>query len=208
MRQTCEHPGQERIAHRSIDALYGRAKPGAATHAAGDRRERTLPIVQLAPLAVTAAILGLIGCGSSTHTVDIAHVEHSIAVSIFTQHHISVAVSCPNEVPIEVGRGFTCRAKLEVGTYPVRAIEINNSGRVRYANQDPLVVLNVSAVKQAIARSLLNQRRTLSVVSCPMQILQKEGIFFRCSATAGTEHRVFDVTQVDSTGHVRYVEAH
>ena len=93
-----------------------------------------------------------------------------------------------------------------MGAYPVRAIEINDNGRVRYANQAPLVVLNVEAVKRAIARSLLTDRHATASVNCPSQVLQKQGIFFTCSATTPSRSRVFEVTVVDDNGHVRYVE--
>ena len=157
-------------------------------------------------LAMAVCGLTVVGCGSSMSTLDTVRVERSIAASILAQHHIYVPVTCPAKVPLEIGRRFQCRAKLEVGAYPVRAIEINDNGRVRYANQAPLVVLNVEAVKRAIARSLLTDRHATASVNCPSQVLQKQGIFFTCSATTPSRSRVFEVTVVDDNGHVRYVE--
>lgn len=158
-------------------------------------------------LAIALCGLALSGCGSGMSSLDTARVQQSIAASILAQHHLAVPVTCPEKVPLENGREFECRAKLEVGAYPVRAIEINDNGRVRYANQAPLIVLNVEAVKRAIARSMLSHRQATASITCPSQVLQKQGIFFTCSATTASHSRVFDVTIVDDNGHVRYVEA-
>lgn len=160
-------------------------------------------------LAIALGGFTLIGCGSGMPSLDTTRVEHSIAASILAQHHIAVPVTCPSKVPLEVGRAFECKARLQVGTYPVGAIEVNASGRVRYANQAPLVVLNVAAVKRAIAQSTVAHRYAPAVVTCPTQVLQKQGIFFTCSATSSSSRGSlkFNVTVVDDNGHVRYTEA-
>lgn len=150
--------------------------------------------------------LATVGCGSGTSMLDTVRVEHSIAAAIFSEHHIDVPVSCPARIPLERGRGFECQAKLEVGTYPVRAEEVNSGGRVRYASRTPLVILNIAAVKRAIARSILSQRQAQASVTCPTQVLQKQGLFFTCSASVSGRTHVFDVTVVDDNGHVRYIE--
>jgi hypothetical protein len=173
----------------------------------GDRRGLRQRARFASSLAVVLPVLVLIGCGSEMSTLNTVRVERSIAATILAQHHIEIPVSCPANIPLEVGRGFECRAKLEVGTYPIRAIEVNGAGRVRYANQAPLVILNVAAVKQAIARSIRSRRHAPAIVSCPGQILQKQGVYFVCSALVSGHRHAFDVVQVDDHGHVRYVEA-
>jgi len=150
--------------------------------------------------------LATVSCGSDVSTLNTVRVEHSIAGAILSEHHIDVPVSCPSRIPLERGRGFECSAKLEVGTYPVSAVEVNSSGRVRYANRTPLVILNVAAVRRAIARSVLSQRHAQPSVTCPTEVLQKQGLFFTCSASVSGRSHVFYVTVVDDKGHVRYVE--
>jgi hypothetical protein len=142
-------------------------------------------------------------------TLNTIKIEHSISASILAQHHIEVPVSCPRHIPVESGRRFECRAKLQVGTYPVRATVITTSGhvRVRYASQAPLLTLNVAVVEQAIARSILSQRHVSAIVTCPTQILQKQGTFFTCSALIAGHHHTFDVTEVNDSGHISYAEA-
>ena len=57
--------------------------------------------------------------------LSIAVVERAIASSIMTQHHIEVTVTCPPAIPRKAGFGFTCNARLAVGTYPIRVTETN-----------------------------------------------------------------------------------
>jgi Domain of unknown function (DUF4333) len=189
-------------ARRTLERLR-RGHPGEPVRRL-PRGSARASLLALAPLGVA-----VVGCGSGVSPLNTTKVEHSIAASILAQHHIEVPVSCPTEIPAESGRRFECRAKLEVGTYPVKATVITTSGhvRVRYANQAPLVTLDVAAVEQAIARSVLSQRHAHSIVTCPTQVLQKSGTFFACSATISGRGHVFDVTEVDDSGHVRYVEA-
>jgi hypothetical protein len=84
-------------------------------------------------------------------------------------------------------------------------IETNGSGRFRYQNQAPLIVLNIARVAQAIRRSILSQRHLRSTVICPPEVIQKVNIAFTCTATVNGRHYPFTVTEVDGNGHVRYV---
>ena len=67
------------------------------------------------------------------------------------------------------------------------------------------VILNTERVERAIESSIAQQRHLASSVSCPVNIVQKSGVVFRCQAIV--RGRVFSVvvTETDSSGHVTYV---
>ena len=145
------------------------------------------------------------GCGKSAPTLNTVTVEHAVAASIAAQHHLNATVRCPSKVPRKAGCAFTCTASLNVGTYPVSVTETNNKGHVEYQNQEPLATLNIAKVEQSIKQSISSQRRLNSTVTCPAEVIQKEGIVFTCTAVANGRSYPFEVTEVDDEGHVRYV---
>ncbi len=147
----------------------------------------------------------LTGCGKSAPTLNTVTVEHAVAASIAAQHHLSATVKCPSNVPRKAGLAFTCTASLNVGTYPVSVTETNSKGHVEYQNQTPLATLNIAKVEQAIEQSIKSQRRLNSTVTCPVEVIQKEGIVFTCTAVVNGGSYPFEVTEVDGDGHVRYV---
>jgi hypothetical protein len=160
------------------------------------------------PFGLTAAVLVallLSACGSSTPTLNTITEERAIAASILTQHHLHAAVRCPSNPPRKAGFTFTCTAKFDVGTYPVTVSETNGRGHVRYQDQNPLVALDIAKVEQSIRESISSQRRLNSTVACPTEVLQKAGIVFTCIATVSGRGYPFAVTEVDDSGHVRYV---
>jgi hypothetical protein len=161
-----------------------------------------------APRGLGAGVLVaafLPGCGSSTPTLNTIAVKRAIAASILTQHHLYATVGCPSRVPRKAGFVFTCTASLDVGTYPVRVTETNDSGDFRYENQAPLADLDIAGVQQAIRQSIRSQRGLESTVTCPAEVIQKTGIVFTCTATVDGQRYPFSVTEVDGEGHVRYV---
>lgn len=162
---------------------------------------------------LTAAILvapSLSGCANSVSTsgnpptLNTVTVEHAVAASILTQHHINASVSCPSKVPRKTGVVFTCTASLNVGTYPVSVTETNNSGRVKYQNQAPLAALNIAKVERAIKQSISTTQHRDSTVTCPAEVIQKKGIVFTCTAKGNSQSCPFEVTEVDDNGHVSY----
>ena len=157
----------------------------------------------LSTVIVVSACLA--GCGSSTATLNTVAIRRAIAASILTQRHLQATVHCPLDVPRKPGFAFTCTANLSVGTYPVLVTETNASGHVRYQSQAPLVALNIAGVERAIRHSIRSQRRLDSSVSCPAEVIQRNGTKFTCSATVSGERYPFAVTEVDGNGHVRYV---
>ncbi|HWJ51076.1 MAG TPA: DUF4333 domain-containing protein [Solirubrobacteraceae bacterium] len=178
--------------------MKGEPKPAAL---------RTLRLASLVSAVLVAVFI--CACGSSSRSLDSAKVERAIATSILKEHGLYTTVACPAKVPQQAGHVFTCTARLEVGAYPVTVIETNGSGRVSYANQQPLVVLNIAKVQRAIEASIFSQRHLRAAASCPAEVLQRAGLVFSCTAriNGGAGSYPFRVSEVDSAGHVRYLAA-
>lgn len=69
---------------------------------------------------------------------------------------------------------------------------------------DP-VILNTIRVESAIEQSIKTQRHLSSNVSCPVNIVQKAGVVFKCIASVGGKQFDVVVTETDGKGHVVYV---
>jgi hypothetical protein len=157
-------------------------------------------------LTVGCLLVLLLGsCGSHTQTLSTASIERAIAQSIVAERDARTHVECPRKVRREAGVIFKCTAQLEVGAYPVLVTETNDGGHVSYENSSRLVVLDVAKVRQAIGASILRQRHLHSTVACPAQVLQQAGVRFTCIAMVNGRPHPFDVTEIDSDGHVRYL---
>jgi hypothetical protein len=150
------------------------------------------------------AALSLAGCGRGASRLNATTVERAIARSILTERHLYARVECPDKIPRRTGLLFTCTAKLDVGTYPVSATE-TRGGHIRYQNRTPLIILDIARVEHAIRNSILIQRHVQSTVSCPAEVIQQAGIVFSCTANIHHQSYPFEVTEVDSNGHVRYL---
>jgi hypothetical protein len=149
----------------------------------------------------------LSACGSSAPTLNTSKLEKAVAGSILSERALHTTVTCPSKVPQKAGHKFTCTAQLDVGSYPVSVTETNSSGHVRYEDQRPLVVLNIAKVEASIAASILRQRRLRATVKCPATVLQQDGLSFKCTALINGKGKPypFVVTEIDGSGHVRYV---
>jgi hypothetical protein len=51
------------------------------------------------------------------------------------------------------------------------------------------VILNTVRVERSIEASIRAQRRLSSIVSCPVNIVQRSGVVFNCIATVGLQGR-------------------
>jgi ABC-type phosphate/phosphonate transport system ATPase subunit len=67
------------------------------------------------------------------------------------------------------------------------------------------VILNTERVERSIEASILAQRHLASMVSCPVNIVQKAGVVFNCQATVRGRQFSVVVTETDGNGHVTYV---
>lgn len=152
------------------------------------------------------AVLCLSACGSGAQSLGSAKIERSIQESILKERGLRTTVSCPAGIPPDAGRSFTCEAHLDVGAYPLTVTEVDSSGKVRYQDPRPLIVLNIARVERAIEASISSQRHVSARASCPGEVLQRAGIAFRCTAVIDGTTRLypFAVSELDSSGHVRY----
>jgi hypothetical protein len=66
-------------------------------------------------------------------------------------------------------------------------------------------VLNTEEVERAIEKSIREQRKLDSSVTCPVNIEQKKGNDFSCYADVNGKRFEFKVTQTDDDGHVTYL---
>ena len=140
--------------------------------------------IRLYGLVGTALVApSICACGSSAPTLSVVPVEHAIATSILAQHHLHATVHCPANAPLKEGFVFACTAMLDVGAYPIVVTETNARGHVRYQNQAPLAVLDITRVELAIRQSIHAQRGLRSTVVCPAEVIQKAGVAFTCTAT-------------------------
>ncbi len=66
-------------------------------------------------------------------------------------------------------------------------------------------VLNTEEVERSIEKSISEQRKLDSSVTCPVNIEQKKGNDFSCYADVNGKRYEFKVRQTDDDGHVTYV---
>lgn len=166
---------------------------------------RALRFTGLALVLLAAGCIS--ACGSTARSLNSAKVDRAIAQSILKEHGLDATVSCPARVPQQRARVFTCTASFEVGSYPVTVTETDDAGNVRYGDEQPLVALNIAKVQHAIEISIAREKHVSARVSCPAEVLQQAGLHFRCTAVlaGATRRSEFDVQELDSAGHVRYV---
>jgi hypothetical protein len=185
---------------------YGRSRSRRCTRRAARRIG--------AGLAGAVVCVAIAACGSSAPTkkIDTAALERSIAKSILVEHHLSTKVSCPAKVSEQKGANFNCYALLQVGRYRVPVTQVNGHGGVSWHARQPIVLLNIGRVKQAIEASIVKQRKVRAKVRCPGRVLQARGIRFTCVATThgGTKVHAgsypFRVTETNGAGRVAYIE--
>jgi hypothetical protein len=66
-------------------------------------------------------------------------------------------------------------------------------------------ILNTQKIEGAIEQSSLAQRGAHVQVDCPPGIHQQKGLVFSCIAILGHSSTRFVVTELNASGHVRYV---
>jgi hypothetical protein len=137
--------------------------------------------------------------------MDTATVEQAIQTTILSQKGVHTIVSCPNRVTVKSGYRFTCSAALAVGAYPIYVVEDNTHGAVTYSNHTPLRLLDSYTIERAIESAIRHQRHLTATVACPKPILQTAALTFTCTARLDGRNTVFDVSETDSDGHVRFV---
>ena len=72
------------------------------------------------------------------------------------------------------------------------------------AGADRLRVLRVLGAR-AIEAAVSKKRHLSAKVSCPSPVLQQDGLVFNCLATTKKGTGTFRVTEIDGSGHVKFV---
>lgn len=152
------------------------------------------------------------GCGSTGIYLSSASVERTIAQSLMIERHIYTKVLCPSQVPQQKSHSFQCTARLDVGHYSISVTEIDDRGHVRWVSRVPVGILQMNLVTAAISRSMFARRGVHSTVICPSQVLERQGLSFKCTAVVRTGTSTLrpgsypvDVSQLDGAGDVTYV---
>ena len=158
-----------------------------------------------AVLAVFALVATACGSSSPAAIFDTTKVATAIQQSILKERGVSTTVSCPTNAPLRSGYRFVCSAALDVGTYPVKVVEVNSKGAVSYSNNTPLRVLKTRTVELAIQIAVQHKRKFKSKVTCPATILEAKGVVFTCTATTKKGSGSFTVTEDIANGHVSFV---
>jgi len=99
------------------------------------RHLRTLAWV----LAVSCAA-ALVATGCSDPTINVTELEAELSVQIAGRLGVepgAVAVSCPDEVPLDAGSAVTCTATADGGSYPVTVTQVDGQGSVQWSLDDP-----------------------------------------------------------------------
>jgi len=101
-----------------------------------------------------------------------------------------------NRRAIELVVAFACGAALVVVIALIAGL---------WNGESTPVILNTDRVAHSIESSIRSQRHLASSVTCPVDIVQRQGVVFNCQAAVGTHEFSVLVTEVDSAGHVVYV---
>jgi hypothetical protein len=160
--------------------------------------------------AAATIALALSGCGSSgapSKTVNSARVSSAIAATVRSKRSVHASVSCPSGVPLKQGTQFFCIAQTGAHITAFHVTETNESGHVSFVgvSRKSTPLLATTALAKAIGASILRSRHVEATVRCPNGMPRQRGLSFVCSATdpAGKK-TLFEVHQLDSSGHVNY----
>ena len=83
-----------------------------------------------AQLALAAGAIAIAGCGSQQ--LDTAEAERTIANRLGEQAGTRVKIECPDDVEIEKGDTFQCKARARNDTATVKVTQLDDEGNVRW----------------------------------------------------------------------------
>jgi hypothetical protein len=155
-------------------------------------------------LAPAGALLALAGCGSIDATRTESVVKQEIARSAGAKLR---AVECPDDIPVERGRDFSCTAIGADGTrVPVPVTQIDD-GKVEFRAQlvKPRVVEGGLARFAERAAKAGGGREARAAARCPELRAVKRGDVILCSLTFHDGSTVVGkATQTDDQGNIRF----
>jgi hypothetical protein len=167
------------------------------------RRPRRAATLSLATVAV--AVIFVAGCGRPA-VLDVERSEARIRERLSETYDVDVAaVTCPDEVDVEAGATFTCRARVSGSTVAVDVRQRDDEGALDVApNRAVLVARRVAT---DIAEVLADRfDRDDVAVRCPGDPVRIEepGATFTCTAVDGEETKEVEVRVRDAQGALTY----
>lgn len=160
--------------------------------------------VIVAVIAAVVVVLGLLGAGAwfllSNRTVDPDTVAKEISrVTEANEKMTPTDIRCPDDVPFEKGRTFTCTGTLLDKQLTYTITQNDDKGAVTINYQRP--VLDPVALQKEIVRVTVSEVAVEPTgVQCPSDIRFAKGATFTCSATLQGQPLNYTITQTDGQG--------
>ena len=150
-------------------------------------------------LALLSTSLLASACGG-TEVLDTKDVAAQLQASLTDALGGQVAVECPDEVPLEEGREFTCDATSAEGDFGIIVTQTDDQGNVSTIRES----LDMTSIEEQIATSIEQLGGIDIQVECPEDVEVGEGKKFNCHATSERGELDFVVTQEDDFGTVTF----
>jgi hypothetical protein len=160
--------------------------------------------VIVAVIAAVVVVLGLLGTGAwlllSHRSVDPDTVAKEITRVTQENDQMSPTdIRCPDDVPFEKGRTFTCTGLLLGKQITYTITQNDDKGAVTINYQRP--VLDPAALQKEIVRVTVSEVAVEPTgVQCPSDIRFAKGAVFTCSATLQGQPLTYTITQTDGVG--------
>ena len=153
-----------------------------------------------------AAALALGACGGGPSTLAAADVEAAVADAVGSGLAVEVAtVSCPDEVPIEIGRRTTCRVEVDgLGEMEAIVVQVDDQGTLEVALGSALI--DREEVATSLRSTLREELGRSFQVDCgdDPPALVEVGDTFPCRARDADSRRSVDVTVEGADGAVSF----
>lgn len=155
--------------------------------------------------AASMALLVAAGCGRPA-LLDTERAEARIAESLEDRYEVEVgAVVCPDDISVEEGATFTCRAAVGDGELDVDVEQTDGDGALEVSPRQAVLV--VDRVAADIENVLADQFSRDDVeVACPGEPIRIEepGTTFECTAEDGPQTVPVEVRVRDARGALTY----
>ncbi|QYG93865.1 DUF4333 domain-containing protein [Iamia sp. SCSIO 61187] len=154
----------------------------------------------------TLVVLGVLaGCGKPA-VLDVDRSEVRIRERLAETYDVTVdTVTCPDEVEVEEGATFTCRAEVGDGRVEVDVRQTDGEGTLEVEAR--AAILSTPRVEADIAATLADRfARDDVTVTCdgPAVRIEEPEATFACEAVDGDETREVEVRVRDARGALAY----
>ena len=159
----------------------------------------------LALAAVLASAGGLVACGEKLNARKAESVIRDDLNTRFAAQSLTVvAVSCPEQVRMKLGNGFTCQAQFEGGgTLPVEVAQTDDKGTIEWTVKRRLL-LGATVEKQIVDKAQADGQEL--AVSCGDRVrVVVPQTKFQCMGKDATGRLlVFDAVMLNEEGDVHW----